>query len=154
MMAAMPNATAFHESGHAVAARQLGLQVVRASAAPGRTGVRTRHEIGVPPAQLAATMQKLLLVDLSGPLAEEHFAGVSDELACAKDEANALRRALRLGLWTSARLDEAEELVEHSRPKAAHLVQQAWPAIERVAAALADGHVLTGDQVDALMAAP
>jgi hypothetical protein len=44
-------------------------------------------------------------------------------------------------------------LVERLRPKAAALVEENWPAIERVAAALADGQILTGSEVDALMTA-
>jgi hypothetical protein len=118
---------------------------------PGQTGVRTRFQINVPPAEYAETVKRLLLVDLSGQLAEYRATGQFDGNAWRADERNALRRALQFGLWTSARLDEAEELVERWRPKAAALVEENWPAIERVAAALAAGAVLDQAGVDALM---
>ncbi len=151
---APPGAVAAHESGHGVIARVLGIEVVRASAKPGEAGVRTRYKIGgSTAAEAAETIEALIVVDLAGATAEQRATGRSEPGAARADERNALRRALQLGLLTSAGLDAAEELVERSRPKAAALVMQHWPAIEAVADALADGQVLTGSEIDALMAA-
>ena len=154
-------ATAAHESGHATIARAIGLDVRRASASSDDPGVITRWRVGIPPAEYASTVKKLLLVDLSGPLAECRATGRSELGAARTDRRNAISRALRLVLdehgladaqLTDALRSEAAELVERLRPKAAALVEENWPAIERVAAALADGRTLTGDEVDALMA--
>lgn len=145
---------AIHEAGHATIARMLGIEVVRASAKPGAAAVRTRYKIGgSTAAEAAETIEALIVVDLAGATAEQRATGRSEPGAARADERNALRRALRLSLWTNTRLDEAAELVERSRPKAATLVEQHWPAIEAVAGALADDQVLTGSEIDALTAA-
>ena len=152
-------AVAAHEAGHAVVARSLGVMVVRASAKPGAAGVVTRWRRTGVPAEYAATMEKLLLVDLSGQLAEYRATGQFDGNAWRADERNALSRALRLILDENHLRDDelddghratAAALVERLRPKAAALVEEN-PA-KRVAAALADGQILTGSEVDALMA--
>jgi hypothetical protein len=44
-------------------------------------------------------------------------------------------------------------VVDRLRPRAAALVEEHWPQIQRIAAALAAGAVLDQDGVDALMAA-
>jgi hypothetical protein len=104
-------------------------------------------------------MENLLLVDLSGQLAEYRATGQFDGNAWRADERNALSRALRLILDENHLRDDelddghratAAALVERLRPKAAALVEEN-PA-KRVAAALADGQILTGSEVDALMA--
>jgi hypothetical protein len=147
-------AVATHEAGHCVAARVLNLVVRRASASEDDPGVITRYRVDVPPAELAATLEKLILVDLAGPLAEYRVTGRSDGHAWLADERNALSRALRLLGLDHAELDDSPaELVERLRPRAAALVAENWAQIERVAAALAAGGVLTQSDVDALIAA-
>lgn len=83
-------AAAVHESGHAVVARLVGLQVVRAAARESGSGVRTRYQLGTA-ADAAATLEKLALVDLSGQAAESRRLRSVD---WATDEANATERAL------------------------------------------------------------
>lgn len=97
-----------------------------------------------------------MLVDLAGAIAERRRLREAWQL----DEDNALSRALRIvllrhgldddGLTDDMRA-EAAELVEQMRPKAAALVKQNWPAIERVAGALADAGELTGTEIDAIL---
>jgi hypothetical protein len=83
-------AAAVHESGHAVVARLVGLQVVRAAARESGSGVRTRYQLGTA-ADAAATLEKLASVDLSGQAAESRRLRSVD---WATDEANATERAL------------------------------------------------------------
>jgi hypothetical protein len=142
-------ATALHEAGHAVVARLLDLEVTRVSAGTD-AGVRTRYRM------TEINLQKVVLVDLAGQLAE---------LRCLRerwetDERNALSRALRIVLLRRGLRDdqltdelraEAAELVERLRAEAETLVGDNWAAIGRVAFALAD-HPLTQAEVDALRA--
>ncbi len=150
---APPGAVAAHESGHGVIARVLGIEVVRASAKPGEAGVRTRYKIGgSTAAQVAETIEALIVVDLAGATAEQRATGRSEPGAARADELNALRRGLRLSLSMNAGLDDAEELVERLRQEAERLVSENLAAIEAVATELGKGEPLDGDQIDALMA--
>jgi hypothetical protein len=142
-------ATALHEASHAVCARLLGLEVTKASAGAD-AGVRTRWQM------TEGSLQKAILVDLAGQLAELH----SLRERWRSDERNALSRALRIVLLRRGLRDEqltdelhaeAQELVEQLRAEAETLVGDNWAAISRVAGALAD-HPLIQAEVDALLA--
>lgn len=52
----------------------------------------------------------------------------------------------------AAQAAEADALIDHLLAEAATLVEQNWPAIERVATALLDRRTLTQDDLDALIA--
>jgi hypothetical protein len=143
-------AVALHEAGHAVVARLLDLEVTKVSAGAD-AGVRTRWQV------TEGSLQRVILVDLAGQLAELH--GLRERWQT--DERNALSRALRIVLLRRGLRDEqltdemraeAAELVEQLRAEAETLVTVNWPAIGRVAFALAD-HPLTQAEVDALLAA-
>ncbi len=160
---AVMTAVAIHEAAHATIARVLGLNVKRAAARPGDARVVTKYRVNVPKAQWAQTVSKLLLVDLAGCSAERRATGkFPDGKAWQADRRNAISRALRLVVLDEHQLDddelndshrdEAEAIVAALRPTAAALVEEPWAQIERVAAALADRRILTGSDVDALMA--
>lgn len=107
-----------------------------------------------------AVLEQLCVVDLAGTLAESRCDACSaDELrdAASADEKNALCRAtaivvIREGITSIEALPiAAAALVEKLRGKAASMVEQNWPAIERVASALSGGEPLTGDAIDGLI---
>ena len=154
-------AVAAHESGHAVVARSLGVDVVRASAKLRAAGVVTRWRRA--DRLVGDIMRKSCLVALAGPAAEAVAIGRIEDGAARADERNAMSYALRLLLdeqdvQNDAELNDdhraqARALVGLLRARAAALVEKNWPQIERVAAALAAGEVLDQSRIDALMAA-
>jgi hypothetical protein len=138
-----------HEAAHAVAARRLGIQVLAASA----SNVRTRYR------DTPQAAEHLALVDLAGGEAEiQHLrrtAWLVDEQQASERVLRLVHRRLGLGAGapvTAAHRREASALFYEFCGKASDLVKQNWAAIERVAAELADGKVLTGADIDALMA--
>ncbi len=151
-------ATSYHESGHAVVARVLGLGVRRACASEDDHGVVTRWRRAD---RLARDiMRKSCLVALAGPAAEAVAIGHVEDGAARADEANATSYALRLILdeheLHDAELNDghraqARWLIAFLRPRAAAFVQKNWPAISRVAERLADGEVLDQVTIDTLM---
>jgi hypothetical protein len=151
-------AASAHEAGHAVIARALGFQVVRAVAREGDSGVRTKYQLGGTAAEAASTLEKLAVVDLSGQAAECRSLRC---LAWATDEANATQRALRVVLLrhglegcaeiTEALRIEAAELMTTLRAMAAALIEMNWPIIEKLADALEGGEVLVKADIDALI---
>jgi len=153
-------ALAAHESGHAVVARSLGVDVVRASAKLRAAGVVTRWRRA--DRLVGDIMRKSCLVALAGPAAEAVAIGRIEDGAARADERNAMSYALRLLLdeqdvQNDAELNDdhraqARALVGLLRARAAALVADNWPAILATAAALADGQILTGSEVDTLMA--
>jgi hypothetical protein len=153
---------AIHESGHAVVARVLGIHVISAVADEGDSRVRTRSlgARAASPGNAARILERLIIVDLAGPEAER-LRGGDDAEAWRSDARNAWDRALRIirlrrDLDATAELPrllqvEALELVEQLLAIATALVEENWPAIERVAHALAGGP-LGQAEIDALMA--
>jgi ATP-dependent Zn protease len=142
------SAVALHEAGHVSAgwAARPAVQILHASIAP--PGVRTRWRTDVSD-ELAATLEKLILIDLAGGAAEREAGYWPDCHAISADEHNATARALTIvarrhlerggtfgGGITGAMVAEAENLVESLRPRAEELVAANWPAVERVAQAL------------------
>jgi hypothetical protein len=153
-------AAAAHESGHAVACRSLGVELVRVTAKPGAAGVVTRWRRAD---RLAGNiMRKSCLIALAGPAAEALAIGRVEDGAARADERNAMSYALRCMLdeqdvQNDAELNDdhraqARALVGLLRARAAALCEKHWAQILAVAAALADGQILTGSEVDALMA--
>ena len=158
------NAIAVHEAAHAVIARLCDLDVARASADAADPGVTTVVPADLPPGKRDVVRYACrLLVDLAGAAAEERAFGEADLAACRADLDNARRRAARLLTYgRSLELREldakeravCEKLVAIFRKAAERLVAENWPAIEAVAGALAEGRVLTGDEIEALLAGP
>jgi ATP-dependent Zn protease len=160
MLASRTDIIAAHEAGHAVVSRLLGVSVVRASAADDPS-VRTKvRYLRSSTADYAKALQALIIIDLAGALAETQVGKAADEGASQTDERTAFSRMLRIVLDENNLEDdelddglrrEARARVERLRRRAAALVEQNMPAIERVAAALGEGRELTGDEIDALV---
>jgi hypothetical protein len=146
-----------HEAGHCVVARALDVEVERATAGDD-PGVHTKFDLGDTATEAIAVLEKLMLVDLAGAIAERRLL----REAWRRDERNALSRALRIVLLqdgddgdqtSDAQYARGQKLIEQLRAKAAKLVGQHWPAISRVAEALAETGELDQAQIDAAIAA-
>jgi hypothetical protein len=174
-------AKAHHEAGHAVVARVLGIgiehavlakndapfdsNVLRYSAAyQGRHDQAARH----------AGLEKDVKVSLAGPIAQHTYRPLSPaaqsraaDAGWESDYKEALGGIIRIvyeqggGDWSNV----TNELLEQFRTRAEtrtlldrlsreteELVQNNWPAIQRVATALLDRRLLYQNDIDALIA--
>jgi hypothetical protein len=140
--------TAIHEAGHAVVALRLGLVFDHVTTVPDEhaetdgalhwTDLQTAGDL-----EIAATADAVVL--LAGPFAEARLTETTLHDVLAGDAAGEDREALAtLGL-------DDDEFVAASRDALA-LVEQDWPAIERVADALLERDSLDFDEVEALVA--
>jgi hypothetical protein len=128
---------AYHEAGHALAARQLGLRLTEVSLDAATTMTPQSH----------SGRRRSCAVDYAGPVAEQHFARLtSDECAALWQDA-----------WTGDRRHiEALQLIDAERVKARErakwLVATHWRKIDALAKALIehDGPI-TGDEMNALL---
>lgn len=166
---------AHHEAGHAVIARVLDIPVSYATlnALDGASAVVTSRATHLPPDDLEAP-EKYAIVALAGPQAQHHYRPMSvaaQNRACdggwRVDRANATSLLAMLVLRQHGKpavpgsyveLDglETEEfgrLFSRTIQKTADLVEENWPAIQRVAAALLSRPALTEDDIDVLIAA-
>jgi ATP-dependent Zn protease len=141
--------TAIHEAGHAVVALRLGLVFDHVTTVPDDhaetdgalhwTELQSAGDL-----EIAATADAIVL--LAGPFAEARLIESTLHEVLAGDAAGEDREALAtLGL-------DDDEFVAASRDALA-LVEQDWPAIERVADALLEYETLDFDEVEALVAA-
>lgn len=140
--------TAIHEAGHAVIALRLGLVFDHVTTIPDDhaetdgalhwTDLQSAGDL-----EIAATADAIVL--LAGPFAEARLTGSTLHEVLADDPAGEDREALAtLGL-------DDEEFVAASR-EALALVEQDWPAIERVADELLECETLDFTEVEALVA--
>jgi hypothetical protein len=148
-------AIATHESAHAVVAAAVGLKIAHISIDPADPHVKTRYRIERSPVEQIVVLTHLALTDLAGAVVENE---VEPRIA---DERNALERCIEIvalrhgvekGKHTASMHAEAYDLRQRLRSQARALVDANLRAIERLAAALADGKVLDQDAVDALVA--
>jgi hypothetical protein len=173
---------AYHEAGHAVVARALGIAVTYVtifSTSPGNQGGAQTHSAAWDarnadlPARLAA-IGKDLEVSLAGPLAERRHRPVKridfntdKPYWWANDLAKAKSCAIQVVLLkdgtistddtrtvhlNEAQLAEVNRLIRQSWQETEALVERHWPAIERTANALLSGRPLDQDELDALIA--
>jgi hypothetical protein len=140
------HATALHESCHAVIARILGLSVTRATADPANPHVHT------PICADELVLERAIVVDLA--------AGVLDSsaAACATDENIAAARCRkvvamrhRLAMDNDLAVRVHAAILARLRRYAVALVHKHRPAIDRVAAKLAEGETLNQAEIDALI---
>jgi hypothetical protein len=135
-------ATAHHEAGHAIVAMSFGIEVVRVTLEPRfpapawRLGVCCTRHGDDPNSYWAAAV-----VGAAGAAADQHYARYPEDVlammqrsAWATDRANAERW---LGLIRGVTMKQCENM-------AAHLVDQHWDAITRVALALASEGEISG----------
>jgi hypothetical protein len=153
------SAASHHEAGHCIAALVQGGIVKRAICAPDESMVTTRFRIGRTPEQEADRLWERAITDLAGPAAEVRRLR---ETAWATDEANAMKRVkdivtLRAGLDEDAPLTpelrrQVDRLLDEAHIRAREIVARYWDEIDTVAARLARGEALTGEDIfDALM---
>jgi hypothetical protein len=127
---------AYHEAGHAIAARQLGLRV---------TEVTLDAAMTMTP-QSDSGRRRSCVVDYAGPAAEQHFARLSTDQCAA--------------LWTDAwvgdrqhiealQLSDAERV--KARERARWLVRVHWKKVDAVAKELIARGPMTGDQMRELL---
>jgi hypothetical protein len=169
-------AIAHHEAGHAVIARVLDIPVSYATldALDGAgvvvTTPRTTH---LAPDDLE-TPERYAIVALAGPQAQHHYRPMSREAqnrACdggwRVDRANATSLLAMLVLRQHGKpaepgsyveldgpeTEEFDRLFSRTTQRTADLVEENWPAIQRVAAAMLSRPALTESDIDALIAA-
>jgi ATP-dependent Zn protease len=169
-MSPRPNlqrAIAHHEAGHAVVARVLNLKIDVVTTLPGDPAMYHRQPEGAGVAHFEA----LAKVALAGRYAQRRYNArtAQDVRQFLDDRESALRAAgyavyLRDGgtlpapggtaliTFEGPKLDEVRTLLLRCEDDALELVIANWPAIERVAQALLRRPILTGDEVDALIA--
>jgi hypothetical protein len=126
-------ATAWHEAGHAVIAYRFGVEVA------GVTIVAYRDYAGRC-LRLRTDPERAIQIALAGSLAEMRISPTSSYDRGDYDTASGLARDL-------AGSDGARELLKHMEQRTRSLVECCWLAIERVALALLDSDLLTGQQV-------
>jgi hypothetical protein len=127
---------AYHESGHAIVARTLGLVCGGAGIAPDQSYCY------VGPASLTDN----LMVAFGGVEAEIRRFGSAN--------ADQARGDLEMIDRYARRYNIPGHQVEGLRPRVRALLKQHWPRVERVAAALALARTLTGAEIDAAMGMP
>jgi hypothetical protein len=170
---------AYHEAGHAVAARALGISIAYASLADlyGRSLVLTRSASYGKAGDDLDALERDAIVLLAGPMAQlKHQPVSSREQERAWEDGGAFfedkQRALNfLGLLLlqragepipgagevldlrGERVQQVYDMLNQTIPKAEALVDQHWRAIRRVAKSLTRDEVLIEAEIDALIAA-
>jgi hypothetical protein len=127
---------AYHEAGHAVAARQIGVSIVAVSL----DETHTRHRLRDSAPRQRAT------VSYAGPIAEAEYCRLtSDECATLWQDAWHGDRANieKLGLTDAER--------GKARARAQWLVATHWRKIDALATALVERGEMTGDEVNELL---
>jgi hypothetical protein len=171
---------AYHEAGHAVVTRGLGLNVPYVTIFPvaddAKASTLSQSAVWLARGHDQATQviacEKDAKVNLAGPLAQHKYCPVRNvKKARARgwsgDIANAESAVVRIVLLkagidlgddptaitlTEQQLDSCNDLMDQLWEASAALVEDNWPAIERVAEALLLRPILNQDDIDALIA--
>ena len=174
---------AYHEAGHAVVARVLGVEVTyvtlfstdETNSAIAQTRSATWLARGADDTTLLAAAEKDLKISLAGPLADAWYRPKrrdkqddwQADLAHARQSAAhavSIRRGanpldangqVKPGVKTELTHDEAQEclhLINQLWEETDKLIADNWPAVTRVAEMLFERRILSGDDVDSLIA--
>jgi uncharacterized protein YjbI with pentapeptide repeats/DNA-binding transcriptional MerR regulator len=131
---------AYHEAGHAVAYRVLGIPVALLTIRPcGET--RSLGHVTTKPSR--HKLKYRLLASLAGPLAQLKYCGASDGSGSDFARATNLLHSLR-----SAEMTDVDRLWAECREVMAQ--SGVWEWVEAVAEAALTYEILNGDQIDAL----
>jgi cell division protease FtsH len=158
---------AYHEAGHAVCARLLGVTIVEAKGKGKRLHVLSRsagHDArGMP--DFRRGLESDIQVSLAGAIAQQLYSPQSyDESQVQDDLQNAgqaaIRHCLEIGngeLGDAFRFEgelpeAAEKLVQQLYEPTINLIKENWHKVERVAAAFLEHGELTQAEIDAVMA--
>lgn len=150
-------ASAYHEAGHAVAAWKLGYRSISASiaAADESTG-EVRHENPFPgenldvveSALVRSRVERAIIIRLAGPIAQKRYRPTSwRRWQGGADYAVAADLALRV----CGSGEIASAFLKWLDLRAKALIEQHWPAVERLANALLKQGTMDQDQIAALM---
>jgi hypothetical protein len=159
-------ATAYHEAGHAVIARTLGIPVKLATIKPGEGYAgRVLTKVSNYETQTRALWMREALMSFAGAIAEGEMGGIGSKDAWRTTrgeggDLTSVRHAVHK--FIGEPLKDGRVLIykpdyRAMRPKlkrqAQQLVRKHWPAIERVAKALIEHETLSGTEVDKIIAA-
>ena len=136
--------TAYHESGHAVAASMLGRPFTRVSIQPdgitlGRCSFRRPGPWFRPEVKMTRRtrerIEERIVISLAGPHSQTRFTGEFDELGAREDFGRALELAEHV---TGGDDEESRAYVEWLTRRTVRLMRQPqfWPAVESLAGAL------------------
>jgi hypothetical protein len=158
-----PKIAAHHEAGHAVVFHRLGHRVteaeihstggyVRVSDCDYRTTLPARPDGLYSGVELVNAARPDVVGRLAGPVAEARHRGLEQLRECWRQgESNTDLGDVENWLRQVVHPDEFDSAAEWVTAHAVWLVNENWPAIERVAAALLRRRVLNGEQVAELI---
>jgi Peptidase family M41 len=148
--------TAYHEAGHAVISVMLRLGFHYVTIAPDAEGDTLGHvQYCAAPARLSVgarvasrDLRDRMLCNRAGPIAEACYAGRRNDIGAYDDDLT-FAQCLR-DHYGARRARHARDLTRQAQ----RLVAEHWGAIERVAAALTQHHMLSYAAVTQLVGAP
>jgi Peptidase family M41 len=137
-------ALAYHEAGHAVVGCALGLEIEQVTIVPSEGSLgRCRYQ-GWDDEEAAGDVQTALIVLLAGTVAEEIAVGAPSRGA---DEPKARELALSQGHSEA----EAADCIARARMLVAAFLEEHWPIVKALAAALRKERQLDGPRATAII---
>jgi len=150
-------ATAYHEAGHAVAAWKLGYRPISASITAVEESVgEVRHENPFPGVNLEfdgsdlarSRVERAIMIRLAGPIAQKRYRPTSwRRWQGGADYAVAADLALRV----CGSGEVASAFLKWLDLRAKALIENHWPAVERLAIALIKHGTMNQEEIAALM---